>query len=86
MIKNIKEYLMFRMGGQFTIVALLMVLITIMVYVFIYPAFWSVVEPQLANIDDASVVTLIQLSPFLMVVAIFVSIIWYIVPQRQEPY
>jgi len=63
-----------------------MVLITIMVYVFIYPAFWSVVEPQLANIDDASVVTLIQLSPFLMVVAIFVSIIWYIVPQRQEPY
>jgi len=86
MEKNIKEYLMLKWGGQFTIVALLMVLITIMVYVFIYPAFWSVVEPQLANIDDASVVTLIQLSPFLMVVAIFVSIIWYIVPQRQEPY
>lgn len=60
-----------------------MILITLMVYVYIYPAFWDVVEPQLANINDTSVVTLIQLSPFLMVVAIFMSIVWYIVPERQ---
>jgi len=74
-----------KIKGQFTIVALIMLLITVMVYVFIYPAFWDVVEPQLENISDPSVVALIQLSPFLMMVAIFVSIVWYIVPQRQEP-
>jgi len=73
-----------EMKGQFTIVALIMLLITVMVYTFIYPAFWSVIEPQLSGISDPSVVALIQLSPFLMMVAIFVSIIWYIVPQRQE--
>jgi len=82
--KKTYSYLKKVSKGQFTIVALLMVLITLMVYVFIYPAFWSVIEPQLSGVSDPSVVTLIQLSPFLMVVAIFMSIIWYIVPDRER--
>ena len=71
--------------GQFTIVALLMVVITLVVFVYVYPPIWTnIITPALANISDATVVAMINVSPFLFVVAILVSIIWYIVPQRSR--
>ena len=67
-----------KMKGQFTIVAVIMVLITLVVYVYMYPAFWDIIEPQLESINDTGVVALVSLSPFLIAVAILLSIIWYV--------
>jgi len=82
-IKNTKSILK-NLYAQLTIVSVLMIMITLLLFVYIYPTFWAVVSPQLENIDDSAVVTFIQLAPFLMVVAIILSIVWYVIPRREE--
>lgn len=68
--------------GQFTIISLVMVLIMIIVYSQLYP----ILEPflnELINNSDPATATLVGLIPFFIALAIIMSILWYIIPQRR---
>ena len=67
--------------GQFTIISLVMVLIMIIVYSQLYP----VIEPFLAtliNDSDPATATLVGLIPFFIALAVIMSVLWYVIPQR----
>ena len=75
-----------RLKGQFTLVALIMVFIMIIVFSKMYP----IIEPYVTglvnslvadNYEMASVI--VGLIPFMIAVAIIMSIIYYIVPRRE---
>jgi uncharacterized BrkB/YihY/UPF0761 family membrane protein len=68
-----------RLKGQFTMVALVGVLIMIIVYSQLYP----ILEPfitSLTSTTDPATATIISLLPFFIAVSILLSIIYYIVP------
>lgn len=75
-----------RMKGQFTIVSLVMTLVMIIVYSQLYPVIENFLTPlvvQLNAAGDPATATLINLIPFFIAIAIIMSVIWYIVPQKR---
>lgn len=67
--------------AQFTIISLVMVLIMIIVYSQLYP----IIEPflkSLMNNSDPATATIIGLIPFFIALAIVMSVLWYVIPQR----
>lgn len=71
-----------RMKGQFTIVSLVMVLVMLIVYSQLYPIVEYYIN-QLIGYSDPATATLISLLPFFIALAIIMSVLWYIVPQRR---
>lgn len=67
--------------AQFTIISLVMVFIMIIVYSQLYPTIESFLTPLIADSDPATA-TLLSLLPFFIVLAIILSVLWYVVPQR----
>ena len=71
-----------RLRGQFTMTALVGVLIMIIVYSQLYP----VIEPfinQLIITSDPATATIISLIPLFIAIAILLSVLAYIVPSRR---
>jgi len=76
----------FKFKAQFTLVALIMVFIMLIVFAKMYP----LIEPYISdlvtglladNYEMASVI--VSLIPFMIATAIIMSIIYYIVPKRE---
>ena len=78
-----QKSLTLRFKAQFTIIALVMLLITLIAYVYIMPVFISIINSQIGNFPS-DIAVVISLVPFLILIAILVSIVWYIVPHREE--
>lgn len=72
-----------NMKGQFTIVALVMTFVAIIVFIAIYPVLNTFIQQFLAESEDATLNMLVQLLPFFILLGIVLGIIFYIVPQRQ---
>jgi len=70
------------MKGQFTIVALFMVFITLLVYINIYPILNEYIQMILPSMDPASR-TLLSLMPFFFLLAIIITAFYYAFPHRQ---
>jgi hypothetical protein len=70
-----------KLKAQFTIVSLVMVLVMLVVYAYMYPTIETYIDLLIADSDPATA-TLISLIPFFIAIAIIMSIIWYIVPQK----
>jgi len=71
-----------RLKGQFTMVALVGVLIMIIVYSQLYP----IIEPfitSLVTTSDPATATIISLIPFFIAVSILLSVLYYIMPGRR---
>jgi len=80
---NLKRKGGFKLGarrGQFTVVALVLTFVTLIVFVSLYPALASI-------ISDASMTgaegLLLDLMPFMFLVAILLVVLSYATPQRQ---
>jgi len=71
-----------KMRGQFTIISLVMVLVMLVVYSQLYPTIETYISSLIATSDPATA-TLISLLPFFIALAIIMSVLWYIVPQRK---
>jgi len=70
------------MKGQFTIVALFMVFITILVYIQIYPVLNEYIQMILPSVDPATR-TILSLVPFFLLLAIIITAFYYAFPHRQ---
>lgn len=72
-----------RISGQFTIVSLVMTLVMLVVYSQLYPTIEGYIQTLIGESDPATA-TLLGLLPFFIAIAIIMSVIWYIVPQRNQ--
>ncbi len=72
-----------RLAGQFTIVSLVMVLVMLVVYSQLYPTIEGYITTLVGESDPATA-TLLSMLPFFIAIAIIMSVLWYIVPQRQQ--
>lgn len=71
-----------KMKGQYTIVALVMTFVAIVVFIGIYPVLNTFIAEFVAESDDEMTIMMIQLLPFLIITAIIVGFLWYVIPQR----
>ena len=69
------------LNGQYTIVALVMTFIMLLMFAKFYPTIKTYIDELLPQVDDLTG-TIIALIPFMIAVAIIMSIVWYIVPKR----
>lgn len=72
----------FGFKAQFTLVSLIMVLVMLIVYSQLYPVIEPYITELVGESDDATAV-IIGLVPFFIAVAIVMSILYYIIPQRR---
>lgn len=68
--------------AQFTLIALVMIFIMLIVFSIFLPIMNPYINDIVNNTNDPATATLVQLIPFFIVVAILLSIIYYIIPQR----
>ncbi len=68
-----------RIKAQFTMVALVGVLIMLIVYSQLYPIIEQFITPLMAQVDPATA-TIVSLIPFFIAVSILLSVLYYIVP------
>jgi uncharacterized membrane protein (DUF485 family) len=68
--------------AQFTLVSLIMVLVMLIVYSQLYPVIKPYIDTLVGESDDATAV-IIGLVPFFIAVAIVMSVLYYIIPQRR---
>jgi len=82
MIKNI--YSTYSLGGQYTIYALFMTIMTIIAYTAVYPILDQVIDDA---VDDMGTVEglILRLSPLFILLFILWGGLWYVNPHRQEP-
>ena len=72
-----------NMKGQFTIVAMVMTFVTIIVFISIYPVLNTFITQFLAESEDATLNMVVQLLPFFILLGIILAIVFYAIPQRQ---
>ena len=72
-----------KLKGQFTIITLIMTVLTLIVYAQLYPVMKSIIEDALPEMDEITAL-LISLSPFFLLVFILVAGLWYTIPRREE--
>jgi uncharacterized BrkB/YihY/UPF0761 family membrane protein len=68
--------------GQFTIVSLIMIFVMLVIYSQIYPIMKPYIDDLVGETDEATAV-IIALIPFFIAVAIVMSVLYYIIPQRR---
>lgn len=74
-----------NMKGQYTIVALIATLITMVAYAVLYPVLTGFINPLILNItvSDPYTATMLQLVPFFILLAIVLSVIFIVLPVRE---
>jgi len=70
------------MKAQFTVVALVMVFIMLLMFAKFYPTMKTYIDDLVGQTDELTA-TLVSLIPFLIAAAIIMSVTWYIIPKRQ---
>jgi len=75
----------FRHGlrGQYTLYALFMTVMTIIVFTQIYPILKAFIDDAIPTMDDATA-TLVSISPFVIFMFILYGAMWYVIPSREE--
>ena len=80
-----KRNILGNLKAQFTLVSLIMVFIMLLIFAKMYP----IMEPFITELVDSFTASgdpmsalLMSLIPFFIVVAIIMSVLWYIVPKR----
>jgi hypothetical protein len=83
MISSIKKRFKQKglLKGQFTIISLIMVFVMLVIYSQIYPILKPYVDDLVSEADEATAV-IVALIPFFIAVAIVMSVLYYIIPQR----
>lgn len=71
----------FELKGQFTVVALIMVFIMLLMFVKFYPTMKSFIDELVPQVDELTGI-LISLIPFFIAAAIIMSVTWYIIPKK----
>jgi len=71
-----------ELKAQFTVVALIMIFIMLLIFVKLYPTMKTYIDEVTPELDEMSAL-IVSLIPFMVAVAIFMSITWYIIPRRQ---
>lgn len=71
------------MKGQFTVIALVMVFVSLIVFVVLYPVIASFIATFVAGSSDTTLNAIVQLLPFFIVLAIIMSIVFYMIPRGQ---
>lgn len=72
-----------RMKAQFTMVALVGILIMLIVYSQLYPILEQFLTPLMAQVDPATA-TIISLIPLFIAVSILLSVLSYIMPSGRR--
>ena len=74
--------------GQFTIVALIMLFVAILVFKALYPTLDEAIDDFEANYssEDPETTTLLQLTPFLILIFVVLGGLWYALPHYQPRY
>lgn len=67
--------------GQFTIISLIMVFVMLIIYSQIYPVMKPYID-SLVGESDTATAAIIAMIPFFIAVAIVMSVLYYIIPQR----
>jgi uncharacterized BrkB/YihY/UPF0761 family membrane protein len=71
-----------RIKAQFTMSALVGVLIMLIVYSQLYPVLEPLINTLIGNSDPATA-TIVSLIPLFIAIAILLSVLYYIVPSRR---
>lgn len=75
--------LAYRIKAQFTIYTLIMAFIMLLVFSKLYPTIQEMIDDLIASgVDDLTAV-IVSLFPFLIAVAIIMSVWFYVIPKRQ---
>lgn len=69
--------------AQFTFVGVIVVFVTLIIFMVMYPILNEFITTYSANMD-ATTATLLKMTPFFMVVSIILSMLFYITPQQQD--
>ena len=74
-----------KMKGQYTIVALIATLITMVAYAVLYPVLTGFINPLILNItvSDPYTATMLQLVPFFILLSIVLSLVFIVLPVRE---
>lgn len=73
------------LSGQFTVIGLMVVFVTLIVYVAIYPALNEIIQTNLSQFDPTTQL-IIKLIPFFLLLAIILTVVFYVVPHREQVY
>jgi hypothetical protein len=77
------KYLDKKLKAQFTIYTLIMAFIMLLVFSKLYPTIQSSIDDLIASgVDDLTAV-IVSLYPFLIAVAIIMSVWFYVIPRRE---
>jgi uncharacterized BrkB/YihY/UPF0761 family membrane protein len=68
--------------AQFTLISLIMVFVMLIIYSQLYPVMKPYIDSLVGEVDDATAI-LIGLIPFFIALAIIMSVLYYIIPQRR---
>lgn len=81
---NEKHRLMFhKLKAQFTIYTLIMAFIMLLIFTKLYPTIQSNIDELIASGCDEFTAVVVSLYPFLIAVAIIMSVWFYVIPRRQ---
>jgi uncharacterized BrkB/YihY/UPF0761 family membrane protein len=69
--------------GQYTLYALFMTVMTIIVFTQIYPILKEFIDDALPTMDAATA-TLLSISPFVIFMFILYGAMWYVIPNREQ--
>lgn len=70
-----------NISGQYTIVALVMTFIMLIMFAKFYPTIKTYIDELLPQVDELTG-TVIALIPFMIAIGILMSVVWYIIPKR----
>jgi hypothetical protein len=79
----IYEKLKYRLKAQFTVYTLIMAFIMLLVFTKLYPTIQLYIDELIASGVDSLTAVIVSLFPFMLVVAIMMSIWFYVIPRRE---
>jgi hypothetical protein len=75
--------LKYRLKAQFTVYTLIMAFIMLLVFTKLYPTIQQYIDELIASGVDPLTSVIVSLFPFMLVVAIIMSIWFYVIPRRE---
>ena len=79
----IYEKLVYKLKAQFTVYTLIMAFIMLLVFTKLYPTIQEYIDELIASGVDSLTAVIVSLFPFMLVVAIMMSIWFYVIPRRE---
>jgi len=82
-MKEEMEALLFKLKAQFTIYTLIMAFIMLLIFSKLYPTIQQTIDELIASGCDELTAVVVSLYPFLIAVAIIMSVWFYVIPRRE---